>query len=251
MITKSIFWPRVKRVELIYTALNFLNMFVPHKILVIYALHANLLSLFTSHLCFSCASLSLLVWLVEKLVIPVSLWAEVTHQMAGPEQRTCIGAKRCEEDSRSLHIALESHKAHWDIHRRYVIGVPLRRQQKRSINWWRRDNTEVSDRLHASKLKARERLGKCIEPTKHAWCLWIKGNLSFTTLTTGRGKLIYFYTLTELTAKHWENNWRKAKQARILISHLIDLEMARVANETHKSTIAFIRQSNYSTNKDV
>lgn len=96
----------------------------------------------------------------NKADVPVFLWAEVTHQMAGPEQRTCIGAKRCKEDSRSLHIALQSHKAHWDIHRRYVIGVPLKRQQKQI----KKNNTERYDKQQASKL--RDSMGKMCQTNK-------------------------------------------------------------------------------------
>lgn len=146
----------------------------------------------------------------KKKGLPVSLWAEVTHQMAGPEQRTCIGAKRCEEDSRSLHIALQSHKAHWDIHCCYVIGVPLRRQPKQTVNWCRREHTELYDQWQASKLTAKERLEKmhrtnktCMKYVHNMYLNQREFTVSFTTFSAGIWKLIYFYTLTELKAKHW------------------------------------------------
>lgn len=134
-------------------------MFASHKTIVTaYALQSNRYLLSVSPLC---VSLSFFVCrLGKKAVIPVSLWAEVTHQMAGPEQRTCIGAKCCEEDRRNLHIAFQTHKAYWDIHCSYVIGVPLRRQQKQTVNWWRREDTDLYDQWHSKEMNSKEKTGE-------------------------------------------------------------------------------------------
>lgn len=205
-----------------------LNMFVPHKTLVlVYVLHVNLCLCLRP--CLPCVYSRFFVWLlVNKAVIPVPLWAEVTHQMAGPEQRTCIGAKCREEDSGTLHVTLQAHEAHRDIHCRYVIGVSLKEKQRnknQTGNWWQRENPELHDQQQASKWTARERLGRMYRTNKtcmmyvHAMgkseCLGIKGNLSLTTFSRGIRKLIYFYTLTKLKAKHWQTNWTGAKQVRI------------------------------------
>lgn len=89
---------------------------------------------------------------VKEFPLPVSLWAEVAHQVARPEQWTGVGAKRSQEHSRSLHVTLQPHEPHRDIHRGYVIGVPLRwhqRQLNESLNKRQQADKKVTIRINS------------------------------------------------------------------------------------------------------
>lgn len=68
-----------------------------------------------------------------RLDAPVSLGAEVTHQVAGPEQGSGVGAQCSQEDGGSFHIALQPHKPHRDVHSRYVVGITLERRKNKNI----------------------------------------------------------------------------------------------------------------------
>lgn len=46
--------------------------------------------------------------------------------MTGPEQRSCVGAQRRQENGRCFHITLQTHKTHRDVYRPDVIRVSLK-----------------------------------------------------------------------------------------------------------------------------
>lgn len=68
-----------------------------------------------------------------KLMLPVSLWAEIADEVTRPEQGSCVSAEGRQEDGRRFHVTFQSNEAHWNIHGGDVVGVSLQGPQGRLV----------------------------------------------------------------------------------------------------------------------